>query len=357
MSIQENSLREAGPLGRRQRAERQRRQRARRVGIVAALFALVLALAIPAVGYYAVFVRPLRQPALLVNDRVYSWGDYLQRTRMLIAQAQAQGVWQPDTLNGLIFDMLDEMERQEIIRQYAGQEGIKATPEEINQEVRVRILGQSGATDANIPESEFQERYRRRLDLLKVDERDFESVAELAILRRKFEEHLKDRVPAQALHRHLFLIQVSEIEDARKVLARIDGGEDFEKVAREVSRDPRAKDTGGDIGWVPERIKEEYDSVLFDLKDGEVSPPIFGQAGVYVIKAVGVAEARDISEDHRSTLRTRALDDWILQRRSELAAKGDLSRPGGGMTSERYNWVLTQLTQDRDLFPRRGDGA
>ncbi|MBI4236709.1 MAG: peptidylprolyl isomerase [Chloroflexi bacterium] len=341
-------------FGRRRRTEQQRQRRIRRIAIVAGLLTLVLALSIPVVGYYIVFMRPLHQTALVVNDVAYSWGDYLTRTRMLIAEAQATGSWQPDSLNGVVFDMLDEMERQEIVRQYAPQEGLTVTPEEVQREVRVRILGQARADDPSVPESEFQERYRRQLGLLKVSAAEYESIKRASVLRRKFEEYLKERVPAKAVHRRLFVIQAADLEAARGALDRIDGGEDFAQVARAVSRDPKAQESGGDWGWLPQGVKEEMDPVLLSLKDGEVTGPIFGLAGVYIVKAVGEPELRDVSEDDRSSLKARALDSWLAQRRAELAVKGVLQRPNGGVNTSRYNWILNQLAQDRELFPRSG---
>jgi parvulin-like peptidyl-prolyl isomerase len=341
------------PVGRRRRAERRRRFRAGRVAIVAGLLSLILALVIPATGYYVVFVRPHQETALVVNEARYSWGTYLTRTRMVIAQAQATGAFQLETLNSLIFDMLAEIERQEIIAQFAGQEGITASEEEIDFKVKSQILGATVAQDESVPESEYQERYRRRLALLGISESTFRDVAEAEVLRAKLEVSLKANLPATLLQRYLQVIQLSDIELARTAVARIDSGEDFGAVAREMSRDTQTKESGGDLGWVPPGVREAFDAVMFELEPGAVSQPLYGQSGVFVIKAVGEPEVREVEDRHVSRLESQALNAWLLDRREELVEIGRLRLPTGGVSSDRYTWVLNQINQDRELFPRR----
>ncbi|MDP7620206.1 MAG: peptidylprolyl isomerase [Dehalococcoidia bacterium] len=341
------------PVGRRRQAERRRRFRAGRVAIVAGLLSLILALVIPATGYYVVFVRPHQETALIVNETRYSWGDYLTRTRMVIAQAQATGAFQLETLNNLIFDMLAEIERQEIVAQFASQEGITASEEEVDFKVRSQILGATLAQDDSYPESEYQERYRRRLALLGISESTFRDVAEAEVLREKLELSLKASLPTTLSQRYLLVIQLSDIESARTAVARIDSGEDFGAVAREMSRDIQTQESGGDLGWVPPGVREAFDAVMFELEPDTVSQPLYGQSGVFVIKAVGEPEVREVEDRHVSRLESQALNAWLLQRREELVEIGRLSLPTGGVSSYRYAWVLKQINQDRELFPRR----
>ena len=115
-------------VDRRRTTEKNRRTRLRRIVLIASLVILLLSLAVPVTGYYYVFVKPLNETALVVNEKSFSWNDYLTRTKMLIFDAQFSGTWDPNSLSSLVFDMLDEMERLEIVNQYATQEGIKIDP-------------------------------------------------------------------------------------------------------------------------------------------------------------------------------------------------------------------------------------
>ena len=376
------------PGGHRRQTEFRRRRRIRRVVTFIGILALLLTLVIPATGYYVVFVRPLQGTALSVNDSSYTWGEYLTRTRMLIAQAQSTGAWQAESLNSLIFDMIDELERQEIILQYAPLEGVFVTSDEVQREVRGSILGRSGVDDPDITENEFRELYRRRLELLKISEEKFEDVARVEVLRSKLEEVLKQQVPSKVMQRHLFVIQISDLVDAGEALDRIDGGQSFSEVARDISRDTQTVDLGGDLGWIPLGIKDEYDLVFYELGartvvetiqdptreisledaralrpdialgetlwlDSEVSVPLFTPTGVSLVMAVGEPELRDVDERHQSTLERGSLDSWLRERREELVTAKAIRRPGGGINTARYQWIINQLQQDRELFPRR----
>ena len=61
------------------------------------------------------------------------------------------------------------------------------------------------------------------------------------------------------------------------------GGEDFAKVADDVSKDPGSK--GGDLGWfTKDRMVPEFGDAAFKLKKGEISDPVKSQFGWHVIK-------------------------------------------------------------------------
>ena len=79
--------------GHRRETERRRRYRFTRILSMAGLLLLITALVIPATGYFVVFVQPHRETALVVNDTRYTWGEYLTRLKMIIAEAQAIGTY------------------------------------------------------------------------------------------------------------------------------------------------------------------------------------------------------------------------------------------------------------------------
>ncbi|HVN74696.1 MAG TPA: peptidylprolyl isomerase [Thermoanaerobaculaceae bacterium] len=71
-------------------------------------------------------------------------------------------------------------------------------------------------------------------------------------------------------------------EDARK---RIVAGEDFAKVAQEVSSDP-SKAHGGEVGWVRKGVLlPELEPAVWALKNGEVSAVLKTKYGYHIFKA------------------------------------------------------------------------
>jgi peptidyl-prolyl cis-trans isomerase C len=74
-------------------------------------------------------------------------------------------------------------------------------------------------------------------------------------------------------------------EKAKTALQRIANGEDFSKVATEMSEDPLAKANAGDFGWRnPKELGKEYADAALKLKKGEVAPIIKTAFGVHVVK-------------------------------------------------------------------------
>jgi peptidyl-prolyl cis-trans isomerase SurA len=72
-----------------------------------------------------------------------------------------------------------------------------------------------------------------------------------------------------------------------KVLQRLKTGEDFAKVAKEVSKGPSAAD-GGDLGWLRRgTIQKQLEDAAFQLKDGELSPLVRAGPGFHLLKVEG----------------------------------------------------------------------
>ena len=99
--------------------------------------------------------------------------------------------------------------------------------------------------------------------------------------RKAYDEAAKAEPPQQEIHaRHILLPTEDE---AKKALARVKAGEDFAKVATELSKDPGGE--GGDLGWfTKDRMVPEFSDAAFKLKKGEISEPVKTQFGWHIIK-------------------------------------------------------------------------
>ena len=73
--------------------------------------------------------------------------------------------------------------------------------------------------------------------------------------------------------------------DARRLLARLDRGETFEQLAREVFADPALAETGGYLGqFAHDEMDPAFEQALFDMEAGEVRGPIQTAQGYSVVK-------------------------------------------------------------------------
>ena len=98
--------------------------------------------------------------------------------------------------------------------------------------------------------------------------------------------------------RDVFLISTVDEASAKKALRRIENGEDFSAVARDMSVSPTAED-GGAMGLVERNdLVREIDDVAFSLAPGEVSDPIQTAFGWHLVMVSKVLEPhiRSLSE-------------------------------------------------------------
>jgi foldase protein PrsA len=125
---------------------------------------------------------------------------------------------------------------------------------------------------------------------------------------------------------HLAHILVKTKAEAEKVKTRLDKGEDFSKVAKEVSQDTATKNKGGDLGTI------KYDDSQYDaqfmagakaLKGGEISDPVQSSFGYHIIKCIDkvkypvkpLSKVKDeikkqLESDQKSKLVSQKLQQW-----------------------------------------------
>ena len=101
--------------------------------------------------------------------------------------------------------------------------------------------------------------------------------------RKLYDETVKS-VPAEQEVRARHILVENE-DEAKTIATRVKGGEDFAKVAGEVSKDPGSKTDGGDLGFfTKEQMVPEFSAVAFTLEPGKISDPVKSQFGWHVIK-------------------------------------------------------------------------
>ena len=91
----------------------------------------------------------------------------------------------------------------------------------------------------------------------------------------------KAQPPEPEIHaRHILL---PDEASAKAALERVKKGEDFAKVATELSKDPGSE--GGDLGWfTKDRMVPEFSEQAFKMEPGQVSDPVKSQFGWHIIK-------------------------------------------------------------------------
>jgi peptidyl-prolyl cis-trans isomerase C len=113
-------------------------------------------------------------------------------------------------------------------------------------------------------------------------------------MRKVYDDAIKQVPPEEEVHARHILVRAAAGDDKagkaaedkiKAVIARLNKGEDFTKVAAEVTEDPSGKANGGDLGYFSkEQMVPEFADVAFSLDKGKISAPVKTQFGWHVIK-------------------------------------------------------------------------
>jgi len=78
-------------------------------------------------------------------------------------------------------------------------------------------------------------------------------------------------------------------DDAKKAYERLKKGEDFSKVASDLSVDKTSAKVGGDIGsFKRSEMSADIETIVFRLKKGEISEPARLKDGIHIFKATDI---------------------------------------------------------------------
>jgi peptidyl-prolyl cis-trans isomerase C len=126
-------------------------------------------------------------------------------------------------------------------------------------------------------------------------------------MKKVYDDAAKANKPADEVKARHILVPTEE--EAKKVVERLKKGEDFAKLAAEVSKDPGSKD--GDLGWfTAERMVPEFSKAAFGLEKGKTSEPIKTQFGWHVIE---VQDKRQRSFPAYDTVKDQ-IEKYVMQK-------------------------------------------
>ena len=237
--------------------------------------------------------------------------------------------------------------------------GVKVAEAEIEQAWRLRNEGVRAAwavvevaplmtgiqvTDAELEtylkehEAEYRQPERRKITYVLVPIRDYIKPVADADVEKYYTEHGSEfERPAQIRAAHV-LVRVpetggSEGEDKARakiadVIKRAKAGEDFAKLAREISEDPGSKSNGGDLGLVRKgEMVPQFEQAAFAMKAGEISAePVCTPFGFHAIKVAeihpgGKTPMKEVAAQIRDRLSAEAADRAAKAKAEDARAK------------------------------------
>ena len=296
-------------------------QRAFVLWLACAVQALALALPAAAQGFRppASTARPAARPAdsgprpadyivAVVNSEPITNNEVRQRMERFQQQLQQQGQGVPPRPE-FARQVLERLISEKAQLQLARNNGIKIDDGAVDQaelnvarqnQIDVRELRRRLAAEGIAPAA-FREDLRNQLLLTRLRERELDARVRVSDL--EVDQYIREREagndPSGTVELNLAHILValpenaaegqvaSQREKAQRIRERALGGEDFTKLARELSDAPGAKDNGGVVGLrTADRYPPLFVQAVQALPTGGVSELIRSGAGFHVVKVL-----------------------------------------------------------------------
>ncbi|MEO7794153.1 MAG: peptidyl-prolyl cis-trans isomerase, partial [Thermoanaerobaculia bacterium] len=157
---------------------------------------------------------------------------------------------------------------------------------------------------------------------------------EKADLESYYNSHLSDFTQEEQVHARHILLKVDDqrtAEAAEKALVgargRVEAGEDFAKLATELSDDPGSKTRGGDLGFFGRgRMIKEFEEAAFNAPAGALVGPIRTSFGYHLIqviekRAAGQRPFAEAEAQVRARLAAERAEAQAQAKATELAAR------------------------------------
>jgi peptidyl-prolyl cis-trans isomerase C len=157
----------------------------------------------------------------------------------------------------------------------------------VNYLIDITILAQAAAAKKldTAPDYAARLAYAKNKVLMELLLNDVTNTAKSeAEMKKLYEESVAKIQPEEEVRARHILVKTEA--EAKDVLAKLKGGADFEKLARELSVDPSAKTNGGDLEYFTKgQMVAEFSEAAFKLNKGQVSTePVKTQFGFHIIK-------------------------------------------------------------------------
>ena len=282
-----------------------------------------------------------------VNGQSIDIEEFEKALREETALAKRETPLKREETESLKEEVLDNLIRERIMVQRArdlslsiGDAEFAARMEEIRKDYNGQFDKLFGEGGISLPE--WKETLRKRMLLEKLIALDVN--AKIQVADEDAERYYNDHRKTYATDRRVRVAQIvlSDRDRAQGILKRLKAGEDFDKVAREVSIGPEAT-RGGDLGFFERGVMPEaIDRMVFSLPVGKVSRVVQSPYGFHIFKVLGQAEAggrkfADVREkviaDLRKQKEAEAYQIWIEGLKAKAAIRINRPLPGGAAST------------------------
>jgi hypothetical protein len=290
-----------------------------------------------AYGWWDSQYGPPHSKAMQVGDTTYDLDFFARRTKLL---AQDLGLLSnpnqlTDSFSGLVGAVVATLEQETLVRERAPIDlGLTATPEQVEDEIKKNL---------NVTQDDaalFKASYDTELKTSDLSDKEYRQMVEASLLTQWTREGFNRAAPTAADQIRVRQIQVGAREDADRVVERLNAGEDFAAVAKEMSSDTATKDVGGEKGWIAiEELDPSYAAKVFALEVGQRSEALEGQGGFLIVEVEEKEAGRPLEQAQRATIGSRYFSLWLSEQRTFLPGKNYVSSD-----ADKVQWVFDHIT-------------
>ena len=159
---------------------------------------------------------------------------------------------------------------------------------------------------------------------------------------------LKDRIEG-ATSVYVNVILLGSEEDAVAVRQRLEAGEDFNALAKELSLAVGAEEDEGDVGWLtPGTVTPAFDGFVFDpeveldtLSEVIKEEGAITQGGFWLLEVVAKDDSRQMEESDRDLLKAKLLNEWVNSLFDDPENDVDHSY----LTEEKKTWAVREAVK------------
>jgi len=351
-------------MTKRQLSRHRRESRLQRIAIAGVALALLLVVLVPLYGYWREVLTKGDQPIAVVHGQTITTDLYarflgyqqalLQREIQRVveksdkaeansperqsAQLELQLLQQRAQM--LPYEAVDQLIDGKLIRDEAARRGLTASPAEVDvalqQEMSDYPLAGYGYASSSPGSTDLESVDQARQDLkallgkgkLLTEDEVRTLILEDRVFRTKLQSQMGESVKTSGEQVRARHILVDTEDQAKGVLARLQKGEDFAALAKELSKDTSNKDSGGELGWFPRgKMVPEFDDVAFSLKVGEISQPVKTTYGYHIIQVEEKSDNRPFDDAYVQQQRAKLFNDWLTTQRSDPSGVERLDSP------------------------------
>lgn len=278
---------------------------------------------------------PALPPAATVNGEPIGAEEFVRRLEEQVALLNGKAALKPEQRSSLKEEVLSRLIEERLVLQRA--RALSLAVGEAETEARIGEIRKDYGEDnfealfgdSGIDYADWKVSLQRRMLLEKVIDREVN--AKIEVTDAEAELHFKTNRKQYVAARRVRVAQIviRDRDRAEGILKRLKAGEDFGKVARELSIGPEAE-RGGDLGFFERgTMPEAIDRVVFALPVGKMSRVVRSPYGYHIFKVLekddakgqGFAEMRErVRADAWKRKEAQAYERWI----EDLKAKADI---------------------------------